>query len=155
VNAEGAEAVPILDIPDVRQKAAADCGPACVVAVARFFGLRLALPEATGALLTTDHNGTDPSAIEAYLRRLGLRVVAGEMSKDDLKAAARLGRPVICVTAGHYVVSAGFDRRGRVRLMDPEAGPSRVPWLDFAATWADRHRWGALYDQFGLAVWRG
>lgn len=140
-------------VPDVRQKGGSDCGPACVVAVCRRFGQRVTLREAAAGLLLTDRNGTDPSAVEAYLRGRGLKVLSGDMDRPDLRHAARLGRPVICVTAGHYVVACGWQR-GRVGVHDPEEGFRWVPWIDFAAFWHDRHRWGAVYDRFGLAVWK-
>jgi ABC-type bacteriocin/lantibiotic exporter with double-glycine peptidase domain len=143
----------ILDIPDVRQRSEVDCGPACVAAVVRYFGQRISLADATAALLTTEHHGTDPSAIQAYLKRRGLRVLAGDMNDTDLRLAVKFGRPVIAVTAGHYVVVCGWDRY-RVAVQDPACGFSWVPYTDFAACWADYSRWGSKFDQFGIAVWR-
>lgn len=143
-----------IHLPDVRQRRGSDCGPACVLAVCRYYGQRLTRREVEAGLLTTDHHGTDPSAIEACLRTRGLRVLSGDMGRDDLMHSCRLGRPVICVTLGHYVVACGWHR-GRVGVHDPETGFRWVKWLDFRSSWYDRHRWGAEYCQFGLAAWTG
>jgi ABC-type bacteriocin/lantibiotic exporter with double-glycine peptidase domain len=143
----------MLPIPEVLQRDVADCGPACVAAVVRGLGQRISLADATRDLLTNGHAGTDPSAIEAYLRRRGFKVLAGDMDALDLRYATRHGRPVICVTANHYVVVRGWER-GRVALMDPMIGLTWEKWDDFRATWRDAHRWGVDYDQFGLQVWR-
>jgi ABC-type bacteriocin/lantibiotic exporter with double-glycine peptidase domain len=143
----------ILGLPDVRQRDGIQCAAACVTSVARYFGQRLSLADATAALLTTDHDGADPSAIHAFFRRRGFKVQAGDMEAADLRHATRHGRPVVAVTAGHYVCVCGWDR-GWVAVQDPACGLCWVPYTDFEGTWKDTGRWGATYDSFGLAVWR-
>lgn len=152
----------LLELPDVRRNDGFSCGAAAVAVALRYFGRRRGQDELAERLLVTQVDGTDVRAMEAVLRRCGLRVISGEMTLDDLSHHARLGRPVITpITVaddgrevGHYVVTAG-RRRGRVHFQDPTDGPLRMSDARFLGCWRDYDRLGGLYLQFGLAVWEG
>src|SRR5262249_56767415 len=88
----------VLDVPDVRQHDYYSCGAAAGMAVGRYFGVGPRTLDAwKTALGTTVERSTNPDAIAAYLRSLGLDVEARDgMTLDDLRRAWLAGRPVIC-----------------------------------------------------------
>lgn len=128
-----------------------------MVCALRFLSIRRNLTEVAQAVGTSGLDGTDPRAVESYLRRMGLTVLAGEMTINDLAHFGRTGRPVLCLVqddgVGHYVVSAG-TRRGRVYFQDPLAGPRSLSRLGFDLAWWDYDRLGPAYRRYGLAVGR-
>jgi hypothetical protein len=100
----------------------------------------------------TPIDGTDPRTIESFCRSIGLRVVSGEMSVDDLKHFTAHDRPVIAVLSGHYVVVCGV-KRGVVIYHDPAHGLASSSSKAFVERWRDMDRLGAVYNQFGVCVW--
>jgi predicted double-glycine peptidase len=145
--------------PDVRQSLPYDCGPAAVRAALFAGGTRPAdVPEAIDMIAelgTTPEDGTDPRAVEGYLRRRGLPVVSGTMTTADLAHFTRTGRPVICLVTRHFVghyVCAWKVARGVVHYHDPADGPRKMRAAEFAASWRDWCRSGLVYERFGLAL---
>lgn len=148
----------LLDLPDVRQESHYDCGPAVVEVILRYFGLDCpGREELSTQLVTSQIDGTDPRAIESYLRRAGLGVQMGEMAWEDVRHHGGLGRPVVLImtpsTVGHYVVSRGVVR-GHCHIHCPLTGPRRYAREALEAVWYDHDRLGPWYVGFGIAVWR-
>jgi ABC-type bacteriocin/lantibiotic exporter with double-glycine peptidase domain len=145
----------MLALPDVRQRFDYDCGAAATKTVLSYFGMKtntyILAPLATNPI-----DGTDPRAIEATLRRSGLKVISGEMNLEDLQHHTKLGRPVICLIqldhVGHYVV-VGSVKFGQVHFNDPTNGPSKNSSKKFVERWKDIDRLNTIYTQFGIAAW--
>lgn len=138
----------LLDIPDIRQADDYDCGAAALDAIARFHGLRARGPVA----LANPVQGMAPDTVEAVLRSLGLSVLSGTMTVDDLRHLTRSGRPVLCPVAhhgGHWVVVRGVER-GRVYYHCPAAGPAVLREADWLAAWRDTSRTGQRFLQWGI-----
>lgn len=153
----------LLDLPDVRQRADYDCGPAAVACVERFLsGRRRPLATLAREMGTSRRDGTAPPALVAYLQRAGLQVAEGKLDADDLDHYTRLGWPVICpaqrgespasFAGGHYVVVRGVGEDGAVFVQDPDGGPGAWPGRDFARRWHDRDGAGRVYVRYGVAV---
>lgn len=174
-----AEADRLLEVPDVPQPHGYECGAACAMSAARFFGVGPTDLRAWVKLLGTDpDNGTAPKAIARVLRQLGLRVEARQhMTLADLRDCWRAGKPVICPIQdysldagpgdyedGHYVVSIGValgyvfvqDPMADVELEDAHsaAAPGRViiPEQRFLQRWHDRSAAGRYYLRYGIVV---
>ncbi len=127
-----------------------DCGPACVTWLLKHWGIKnIRLDDITAALHTNAFDGTDPRTIEAYLRSWGLKVLAGEMEVSDLKQS----RPVLLTLRNHYSVAVACQRN-RVTLMDPSEGEVKVSISELMERWSDVDRLGAVYNRWGLAVWK-
>jgi ATP-binding cassette subfamily C protein len=140
--------------PGVLQKNSHDCGAACAASVCRYWGIPTTLRDSAEQMQTGGIDGTDPRALEAFLRRQGLHVVAGEMDHLDLKSHGKRLRPVICVTQGHYLCVLGVYYNV-VHLHDPESGYQEIQLADFLPSWRDHDRLGASYTQWGIAAWLG
>jgi HK97 family phage portal protein len=161
--------VKALEVPDIRQAADWDCGPAAVMAVATFFKVGpTEEADYIDALGTTPEDGTSPEAIVEVLRQLGLQTVArDDLTVDDLSGFVGAGSPVIvCVqdyeeapadiaheSAGHYVIVCDVQDNGTevtLTLQDPSAGPVAMSATDFLARWQDRGASGE-YVHYGIA----
>lgn len=145
----------MLVLPDMRQRFDYDCGAAATKTVLCYYGLKTGT-YTLAPLATNPIDGTDPRAIEATLRRSGLKVISGEMDLEDLKHHIKLGRPVICIiqldNVGHYVV-VGSIKFGQVHFNDPINGPSKNNLATFKERWRDVDRLNTIYHQFGIAAW--
>lgn len=142
----------ILKLPDIRQRADYDCGLAAVDCALSFIGVRTA---AVFLGMANPVQGTSPDTVEAMLRRAGCRVLAGEMSLDDLQHFANQSRPVLCPVAlhgGHWVVSAGVQR-GVVHFHDPLDGALKMKAAAWMDGWRDGTKNGHEYKHWGIAVW--
>jgi predicted double-glycine peptidase len=145
----------VLLLSDIRQKTDSDCGPAAVRCVFDYFDDSRPHREFVNGLLTGEH-GTDPLAIEAWVRREGYSVQSGTMDIDDLRHHTRAGRPVIAPVkmhgSGHYVV-VRMVARGHVYFQDPVDGPRGMRRGEWLSVWRD----ASTVTQFvtwGLAIWR-
>ena len=142
----------LLDIPPVMQETDSDCGPAAFRAVVKFWGVRGAVVPAH-----CERNGCSPDALEVALSLAGLTTVSGFLDVPALKYLTGRGWPVICLVTldgtGHYVVVRGVQYRV-VPLHCPSRGAARHPAVEFESLWADVSRFGAVYDQWGVAVRR-
>lgn len=142
--------VPLLDLPDTRQRAEFDCGAAVFACVTRYW-------EGRGRRLKSHPlHGTPPDQLEPSFRAAGYSVLGGEMSVDALRSLTGIGWPVACLIqsdgCGHWVAVRGV-RRGRVYLMDPADGLRSVAVPEWEAVWHDADRRGTVYRRHGLAVW--
>lgn len=141
-----------MNLPDIRQVAEYDCGPACAESVCTFF-----VPNFYAGLLaglnTSPTDGCDPRTLERFFRNFGLRVVSGEMTQDDLRFHTDRGRPVVTPIAGHYVIVTQALPRV-IYLHDPLTGPRKMKFADFAKVWRDHDRI-ETFTNWGIAVYRG
>ncbi len=143
----------MVDLEDVRQLTDHDCGAACACAILRYHGIRCTLAGCVELLYTNGLDGTDLRTLEGFFRSYGLCVLAGEMDLTDIRQQTRRGRPVLCLVTGHYVVALGLTR-SRVHVHDPLGGRARLPVAAFEEGWRDTDRSGAVYQRFGLSVWK-
>lgn len=145
-----------MDVPDTRQRSDYDCGPACVRATVRAFGL---IPCGVDNILKPHQvNGTPPDRIAACLRRHGLCVTFWEeMSWTQLRHACSRGpvlTPIQLHGEGHWVVVTAATA-AKVYLMDPAPDPVRfMSRWDFMAAWRDEYPAGVHLDRFALEVGR-
>ena len=145
----------MITLSDMRQKEDYDCGIVAVKILLKALGKRLT-PEGLIALSTSPIDGTDPRSIEALLRKLGLHVLSGEMTWNDLVYFTQT-RPVICLISldnvGHWVVASGI-KDGRMHYQDPSEGPCSLGKKKWHEVWRDIDRLGAVYRQWGITAWR-
>jgi ABC-type bacteriocin/lantibiotic exporter with double-glycine peptidase domain len=145
----------MITLSDMRQKNGYDCGIVAVKVLLKALGKRLT-PENEISLSTSPIDGTDPRSIESLLRKLGLHVLSGEMSWQDLAYFTQT-RPVICLitldNVGHWVVASGL-KDGKLHYQDPSGGPRSLGKKKWHDVWCDIDRLGAIYRQWGIAAWR-
>lgn len=173
----------LIEVPDIRQHDHYSCGAAAAMAVGKYFGVGPDSIEEWKKALGTDIQGsTSPTAIETYLRSIGLEVdCAFNMSLKDLHDARSDGRPVITPVQdygpevpgkakfeyGHYLTVIGVAM-GYVFCQDSsadnvlkgegsDAAPGRVMIReqDFLDLWHDRDIKGNEYIRFGIVVGPG
>lgn len=147
--------------PVVRQYHVSDCGPACLVAVARYFGARVPLPtarERTG----TNQGGTTLLGLKEGAQSLGFQASGASGSYDDLLSVqcpciAHVVRDGLV----HFVVMWESDSEG-VLIGDPARGLERLSRHAFEAIWVTRtvlllEPAGKLVDEggFGWGRWVG
>lgn len=147
----------MIDLPDVRQQGEHDCGPTAVRVLLRAIKKRPARHQWAG-LLCDPVDGTDPRNIETWLRSMGLRVLSGSMTLEDLGRITQTKRPVICLVTpshgiGHYVVVGGVSSE-KIWFQDPSAGPTCIRVREWASLWREVDRLGASYPCWGIAAWR-
>jgi hypothetical protein len=136
-----------VDLPDLRQKGPADCGPTAWKVACQAVGAAGRRP------LHTLVDGCGPREIENALWHAGVGVQAGVMDVDDLRYHTKRGRPVICLVRsdgeGHWVV-VGDVARGFVHHQCPVHGPRKMRTAAFVAAWWDEDR-GVTYTRWGIA----
>ena len=161
-KAAGAKA---LDVPDVRQSDAYDCGAAATDSVCSFFQVGPDSEAEFIALLnTTPSKGTSPDDILRVLDQLHLTTHAkAGLSVEDLAMSVDSGAPVLCPIqagtpeedaqeeAGHWVVVCGVDDAA-VTVQDPVEGRRSIPLDNWEANWHDRSAAGEEYDHYGISV---
>jgi ABC-type bacteriocin/lantibiotic exporter with double-glycine peptidase domain len=145
----------MITLADMRQKTDYDCGVVAVKVLLKALGKRLT-PDNMKHLSTSPVDGTDPRSIESLLRKLGLHVLSGEMTWNDLVYFTQT-RPVICLitldSIGHWVVASGI-KDGRMHYQDPSEGPKNLGKKKWHDVWKDIDRLGAVYRQWGITAWR-
>ena len=147
----------MIDLPDIRQQGEHDCGTTAVRVLLRSLARRVTSGQFS-ALACDPVDGTDPRAIETFLRGVGLRVLSGSMTWADLITLTASGRPVICLITpshgiGHYVV-VGSAQQSLVRYQCPSIGPDMLARIRWMRQWKEVDRLGAVYHQWGIAAWR-
>jgi ABC-type bacteriocin/lantibiotic exporter with double-glycine peptidase domain len=146
--------MPLLVLPSHLQRNGHDCAEAAVQVVLDFHGVTAV------ARFSTAIDGADPRTVEGVFRKLGFRVVSGEMTADDLKHWCGEGKPPIVLVRwpdgadSHYFCVRGISR-GRVFYMDPESGPGSCPLSEFQAAWAASGRLGETYRGWAIVGWPG
>ena len=129
-----------LAVPVVRQATGTTCGPACLAAVAQFFG-RPGDEQELAVLARTTHAGTDHAGMIAAARASGARVIEGDRGTlDRLADLVGHGLPVIVGwwdgEEDHFsvIVAASSET---VVMMDPYVGRVAHPAEAFLAAWYD------------------
>ena len=145
----------MIDLPHILQRDEHSCGIVAVRILLRYLRVRR---KKSIEPLASQIDGTDPRAIETYLRQLGLSVLAGSMTMEDLENCTDTGRPVICLITpehgvGHYVVVGGTDERF-VYYACPTHGALIMTRVKFDSCWHEVDRLGAKYKRWGIAAWR-
>lgn len=114
-------------IPVVLQSAETDCGPACLVSLARAFGQRASLSHLR-ALMDPGRDGTSALALRDTAADWGVDLKALLATPNEV--ADRIGElpmpAVIHLSKQHYVIAERVGRGG-VQVMDPAVGRR---WLD-------------------------
>lgn len=169
----------LLELPDVPQEEAYDCGAASAMSVGRYFHVGPeSLAEWRKLLGTNPEDGTPPDAIARVLRDLGLSVEMRQgMTLDDLKQAWKEGAPVITpiqdygpdagpddMDDGHWVVVCAVipgyvvaqDSMATIELeganSDAAKGKVLIEEGRFMEVWHDQSGSGEKFIRFGLVV---
>ncbi|HJV08294.1 MAG TPA: peptidase domain-containing ABC transporter, partial [Acidimicrobiales bacterium] len=110
----------------------ADCGAACLAAACKYFGRAVPLPAVRDAVAMA-LDGTSLAGLASGAERLGL---ASHPLKASPSRLDTLPLPAICHWRGdHWVVLHDTDERA-VRVMDPVAGPRRIPRPEWDEHWS-------------------
>ena len=159
-----------LSFPKTRQATDFSCGAAVTQAMLYYYGIEKREDE-IGDALGTDTDGTEPEAILAVLRKVGLRCRPGRMTVEGVRAWIKIDVPVILSIQawaddepkdytdrwgdGHYVVAVGYDDNGNFILEDPSILDQRgvLPADELEKRWHDRTKDGHVMEHFGIAVW--
>ncbi len=124
-------------IPRVRQHDVTDCGAACLLSVARYYGLGLPISRIRQDA-GTDQRGTSVLGLVEAATRLGFlaRGVRGPVESLARVPLPAIAHVVVDRTLQHFVVvHAANDRE--VRIMDPRDGQlHRLSTRDFAERWS-------------------
>lgn len=118
-------------VPEVVQTSGMDCGPACLTALARGFGLEASYGRLREAC-QTNVDGTSIDTIEEIATELGLEAEQAILPVEHLLSPTVPGIVVMRQPAGapHFVVL--WSRRwGRAQVMDPAKGRRWVAERDF------------------------
>jgi predicted double-glycine peptidase len=147
-------------VPPVRQDGRYSCGPACLAAVAAYWGTDLGRFRTAGpATLAAETNGAQ---LRALAETLGLQAYVYRGSLDDSERNLRQGRPLIVMIPrpanpqgfpggllgeftrliserlprpSHWVTLTGYGENGDAIVMDPASGPLRIRREKFLADW--------------------
>src|SRR3990172_667424 len=87
-----AEEIKVLDIPDTRQTFNFDCGAKAVQTILAYYGKDIREDNLIKALGTTKE-GTDVKNILKLFKKLGLRIVEGQLTVEQLREAVKKGWP--------------------------------------------------------------
>jgi ABC-type bacteriocin/lantibiotic exporter with double-glycine peptidase domain len=131
-------------LPEVRQQADQDCGPAALSAVLAYWGLRVSPSEVRAAVRVPQGSALTAGDLKSYARARGFDayVVRGAMS--DVVTELQQGRPVIVGAAklygaqrlAHFEVVVGVEPvTRRVLTLDPAEGWRTNTWPGFLDEW--------------------
>ncbi len=147
------EAIVLLTLPAEIQRSDHDCGDAALRCVAAFHGFS---PSVVRRLATAER-GTSPEQVEAELKRLGMRVISGEMDIADLKHYCDRQRPPIVVVHwpdsddSHWIVCRGVSRN-HVYYHDVADGLGKKSAAEFTEAWQAAGRVG-VYRRWAVIGW--
>jgi len=137
------------DVPFVRQRADADCGPAALAMVLGHFGVKASLEEVV-ALDPPDRVGVRAGTLRDVARAKGLQAFIVEGTFNDIIDQLSRDRPVLVglakpITGGralaHYEVVVGIDKRDkRIITLDPGRGLRENSLEGFAREWVPTGR---------------
>lgn len=111
-------------VPFVAQDTGADCGLACLAMVLRFFGVERSVESLRSQGVGQSGHGNDLKGLLTLARRFGMEGRGVRVEWSDLRS---LSCPSILHWGlDHFVVLESAGPRS-VRIVDPAAGPKRVP----------------------------
>lgn len=137
-----------VDLPEVRQTGATDCGAAALASVLEYWGRPASLTAVKHAVDTT--HGASAGDLERFARANGLSAYVFYADVSDLEHELRAGRPVIVGMIkpysrdrgfSHYEVVTGYEPvRKRILTFDPARGPRMNDLAGFLAEWQPAKR---------------
>ena len=141
----------LLDLPNVIQSTSTSCGDAAVACLLKYLNINASVH------MSSTIDGVGPRTIEGKLRTLGLVVVSGSMTVDDIRHYCNHGRPVILLVRwdedepenSHYIVSRGVSR-GRVYYHDVADGRDSITIPEFERQWHAIGELGEKYIHWGI-----
>jgi len=144
-----------LDVPVVLQGTDYSCGRAALQSILDYHGVEADNVALGNALGTDPDDGTQPEALVAYVKSLGLPCeVRDHATTGDLADALRHDAPCLCCVqrdgVGHWVVVAGVND-GLLTVMDPMAGTGLIPEGEWIRSWWDTAG-GKTYTRWALAI---
>jgi predicted double-glycine peptidase len=147
-------------VPPVRQDGRYSCGPACLAAVAAYWGTDLGRFRTAGpATLAAETNGAQ---LRALAETLGLQAYVYRGSLEDSERNLRQSRPLIVMIPRpadpqgfpggflgglthliserlprprHWVTLTGYGENGDAIIQDPASGPLRIRREKFLTDW--------------------
>lgn len=133
----------VAPVPEIRQVADNDCGPAALVMVAARWQRPIELAVATQASAPSAQ-GTRLGTLRDLARAHGLRAFTLVGDRALVGHELARGRPVIVglvrphgrLVQTHFEVVVGLHPDGRVVTVDPSAGWQVRPWAGLEAEWA-------------------
>ena len=157
----------IKKFPQVEQETSYSCGPACVLAICKYFKktdyTEKYIIKKCGS---TPSKGTSPKELLQCLSDMGFKAYKhNNMGTDLLKKYIELKIPVICaiqahgdkedkdkLSCGHYVVVIGYSNN-KFEFEDPyTTNKVERNEKEFIKYWKDKDTKGKLYYQLGIAV---
>lgn len=116
--------------PVVHQSTETDCGAACLVMIARYYGISVGLP-AVRSLLGTGQVGSSLKGIAIVGRWLGLRSEAFFLNPAEL---GEISLPAILTFRDHFVVIYQLNGKSAY-IVDPNVGPVTIKRKDLCRDW--------------------
>lgn len=131
-------------VPLYLQKEARDCGPACLKAIAKYYGRNTSI-SSLREYSKTNKEGSNLYNLVNAAKKIGLEAEAVELTLDDI---VTLQRPIILHwSANHFVVFYKF-KNGIFHLMNPAFGYVKVNKKEFTANWS----MNSLNEPKGIAL---
>ena len=118
-------------IPVYFQSAPNTCGPAALLSICEFYGIKTT-EQQIATLAGTTSTGTSLYGLAQAADSLGLKAAGMELSLEELKGAKT---PLIAhLNGGHFVVVVSVHK-GRLTVIDPAKGVKSVALVDFLREW--------------------
>jgi ABC-type bacteriocin/lantibiotic exporter with double-glycine peptidase domain len=139
----------VVNVPEVRQRGASDCGAAALASVLAYWGRAAPLATIERAI-DTGSGGASAAELERFARGSGLYAYVFYGDFSDLEHELRAGRPVIVGVVkpyspghghSHYEVVTGYEpAKKRVLTFDPALGLRENDLGGFMAEWQPTER---------------
>ena len=113
------------------QTAPNTCGPAALLSICEFYGIKTT-EQAIATLAGTTPTGTSLHGLAQAADSLGVKAIGMELSLEELKGAKT---PLIAhLNGGHFVVVVSVHK-GELTVIDPAKGVKSVAPVDFCRDW--------------------
>lgn len=124
--------------PFVRQYDSADCGPACLQMLSKYYQKEYELNELRH-ICNTGKDGTSLLSLSEAAEKIGFEAIPLKINVDDFNQEI----PLPCILFwgnNHYVVlyKVSVKRNGRIKsvqIADPKSGPEKLDWKTFCQKW--------------------
>ncbi len=126
------------------------CGPAALVSVASYWGIKVSIDQAIARLYLPQLRGTLPMDMENFFREEGFETASSAGTLDELKEQVRKDMPVICLVdlgfsiyrRPHYVTVIGFDNVDAVIIAHDGVRTQRIiSYQQFLREWGRAGNW--------------